>query len=114
MLVETLNYELGHEGLIVTYECLDSKWKSLRCYIDGLKDLPKAEDEILDMFSKVLIALLIIHKIDIVHGDFRPENIFYDENFAIKIGGVTIDKLKLSIKEMFLKRSQTMVLDEPV
>jgi NIMA (never in mitosis gene a)-related kinase len=51
-------------------------------------------------FSKVVSALLYLHKNGIVHRDIKPQNIFVREDSSLAVGDFGLSRLPSSSKEL--------------
>ena len=71
--------ELAQEGTLTDF-IVSQKGKSLN------------EDDILDIFSQLLLAVYNLHQNKIIHRDIKPDNIFIDINGCIKLGDLGVSK----------------------
>lgn len=51
-----------------------------------------SEDQIMDWFVQIVIAIKYIHERNILHRDLKPRNIFLTQTDKIKIGDFGITK----------------------
>ena len=54
---------------------------------------PFSEDEILNFFTQICLAVQYIHKKKILHRDIKDENIFLSKNFMVKLGDFGVSKI---------------------
>ena len=64
----------------------------LKSYFDPKKSFMSQipEEKLLDIFFKSMSGLLYIHNKGLIHRDIKLENLFFDDNFNIKIGDFNI------------------------
>jgi NIMA (never in mitosis gene a)-related kinase len=64
-----------------------------------------SEDQILDYFTQMCLAIKHIHDRKIIHRDLKAQNIFLEENGTIKLGDFGIAK----VLEQTVGQAQTQV-----
>jgi NIMA (never in mitosis gene a)-related kinase len=66
----------------------------------GAARQPLSEDEIMDIFTQVVIALDYLHERRILHRDLKPANIFMMNNGVVKLGDFGIAKVLASADDL--------------
>ena len=54
---------------------------------------PFSEDEILDFFTQICLAVKYIHNKKILHRDIKDQNIFLSKNLMVKLGDFGVSKI---------------------
>ena len=54
---------------------------------------PFSEDEILNFFTQICLAVQYIHKKKVLHRDIKDENIFLSKNLMVKLGDFGVSKI---------------------
>ncbi|XP_042275971.1 serine/threonine-protein kinase Nek1-like isoform X2 [Thunnus maccoyii] len=68
--------------------------------INSQKGEPFSEDQILDWFVQICLALKYIHDRKILHRDIKPQNIFLTKDGTVQLGDFGVSRVLNSTKEL--------------